>query len=202
MGPLKQIWPLKVTQLIELNRVRHGNPSSETVSNDRKTIDLPCLLDSIPLGCIILNTNMHSVFSDKYNPNSIFPSAAALLSLTIHSHPPTKQRSLLANIHKQSQMNLRFSVLFDMLGSYSGNRSSAFSINQTGDQQLMSKTTFGFIHKQSYLSKISGLHVKLITHKWLIQDTNINRWISQQSPQTLYIIEQLHLKRYLPCYLA
>ena len=96
-------------------------------------------------------------------------------------------------------MGLRCGMPFNMLDPCPRNRNSAFTVSQTDDQQLMSKTNFGSIHNQPYLLEMTGLTCQPASRNWLIPGMNIDCWVCQQPAQALYGTEQLCFTRYLPC---
>src|SRR5210317_2209290 len=101
------------------------------------------------------------------------------------------------NIRQQCQMLSGSAMPFDMLDPSPCNRNSSFSIWQTHDQQLMSKTDLGTIYNQTDFTAIEEMCFQPLPGNGFIPFPYLDLWIAQQSAHSANSAQQLCCSGYL-----
>jgi hypothetical protein len=95
------------------------------------------------------------------------------------------------DIKQQDQLLLCLAMPFDMFDPGPGNGIGSFSVSQTDDQQLMSKTNLVTIHDQTDLTEMTELVFLLLSSNRSIHFPYPDGWIIQQLAHTSLCAQQL-----------
>jgi site-specific DNA recombinase len=97
----------------------------------------------------------------------------------------------LANIGQQGQLLISATVPADVFDPSPGNGNGSFSVGQTDDQQLMSKSDLSTIHDQTDLSRMSKLPLQPFPGDGFVPGPDPYGWVSQQSTKAPVYTQQL-----------